>query len=94
MMPDNGSAAVRPLIPPGKKPAPPAVKLPGWNLNASTMMARTGTATFHHVITLLTRAKMRMARKLTATKTAIRMMVTTRPAPVILSVWVLKRPGQ
>ena len=46
------------------------------------MMARTGTATFHHVMTLLTRAKMRMARKLTATKIAISTMVSTKPAPV------------
>ena len=66
------------------KPAPPAVKLPGWNLKASTMMVKTGTATFHHVMTLLTRAKMRMARKLTATKTAISTMVSTKPTPVTL----------
>ena len=46
------------------------------------MMASTGTATFHHVITLLTRAKMRMARKLTATKTAISTIITTKPALV------------
>ena len=30
--------------------AVPAVKLPPWNLNSSTMMARTGTATFHQVM--------------------------------------------
>ncbi len=72
MMPATGSAAVRPLIPPGKKPAPPAVKLPGWNLNSSTMMVRTGIATFHQVTTMLTRLNIRMARKLTAVKTAIR----------------------
>ena len=81
MMPAAGSAPNRALIPPGMKP-PPAVKLPPWNWNSSTMMARTGTATFHHVMTLLTRAKMRMARKLTATKTAISTMVSTKPAPV------------
>ena len=45
-------------------------------------MARTGTATFHHVMTLLTRAKMRMAKKLTATKIAISTMVSAKPAPV------------
>ena len=57
-------------------------------------MARTGTATFHHVTTLLTLAKMRMARKLIAVKTAI-----SRPSPpsrpsVILSVSAWKRLGQ
>ena len=31
------------------------LKLPGWNLKNSTMMAATGTATFHQVIALLTR---------------------------------------
>ena len=61
---------------------PPAVKLPVCQWVSSTMMARTGIATFHHVMTLLTRAKMRMARKLTATKTAIRTMVSTKPTPV------------
>ena len=58
------------------------MKLPLCNLISSTMMVRTGTATFHHVMTLLTRAKMRMARKLTATKIAISTMVSTKPAPV------------
>ena len=89
MMPATGSAAVRPLIPPGAKPAPPAVKLAGWNLNSSTMMATIGIATFHHVMVLFTLAKMRMARKLTAVKTAIRITVTTRPTPVIFPVLVL-----
>jgi len=77
----EGMAANRALMPKGMKP-PPAPKLLGWNLNSSTMMARTGIATFHHVMTLLTRAKMRMARKLTATKTAIRMMVSMKPVVV------------
>ena len=77
MMPASGSAAVRPLIPPGAKPSPPAVKLPGWNLNSSTMMVRTGIATFHQVMVLLTRENMRMARKLTAVNTAISPTVTT-----------------
>ena len=57
-------------------------------------MARTGTATFHHVMTLLTLAKMRMARKLIAVNTAISTTVTTSPAPVILSFSALNRPGQ
>ncbi len=94
MMPDSGSAAVRPLMPPGNRPIPPAVKLPGVNLNSSTMMARTGTATFHHVMVLLTRANWRMARKLTAVNTAISTTVTNSPAPVILSVFASNRPGQ
>jgi hypothetical protein len=46
------------------------------------MMATIGTATFHQVRVLFTRAKMRMARKLTATKTAISTMVSANPAPV------------
>ena len=76
------------------KPAPPEVKLLGWNLNSSTMMVRTGIATFHHVMVLLTLEKMRMARKLTAVKTAISKTVTTRPTPVILPVFASKRLGQ
>ena len=82
MMPAAGSAPNRALIPPGMKPSPAGLKLPPWNWNSSTMMASTGTATFHHVRALLTRAKMRMARKLTATKTAISTMVSAKPAPV------------
>jgi hypothetical protein len=58
------------------------------------MMARTGIATFHHVIVLLTRAKARMARKLTATKTAISTMVNMNPVPVTLCVFALYRPCQ
>ena len=65
---------------------PPAVKLPLCQWNASTMMVRTGIATFHQVMTLLTRANIRMARKLTATKIAIRMMVSMKPTPVTLPV--------
>ncbi len=66
----------------------------GWNLNSSTMMVRTGIATFHHVMVLLTLANMRMARKLTAVKIAISTTVTARPVPVILPVSALKRLGQ
>jgi hypothetical protein len=94
MMPDSGRAAVRPLMPPGNMLSPPAVKLPGSNSNMSTMMARIGTATFHHVMTLLTLAKMRMARKLTAVNTAISPTVTTSPVLVILSVSAWYRLGQ
>ena len=49
-MPAAGSAPNRALIPPGMKPWPPAVKLPPCHWVSSTMMARTGTATFHQVI--------------------------------------------
>ena len=83
-MPAAGSAANRAWIPPGRKPWPPAVKLPLCQWVSSTMMVRTGIATFHHVMMLLTRAKMRMARKLTATKIAISTMVSTKPTPVTL----------
>ena len=89
MMPASGSAAVRPLIPPGAKPSPPAVKLPGWNWNSSTMMVKTGTATFHQVMVLLTRANWRMARKLTAVNTAISPTVTDKPALVIFASFTL-----
>ena len=79
--------ANRALIPPGMK-LPPAVKLLPRNWPSSTMMASTGTATFHHVITLLTRAKMRMARKLTATNAAISTIARTKPLLVTLRVVV------
>ena len=85
-MPAAGSAANRACAPPGMNPWPPAVKLPPWNLNSSTMMASTGTAIFHQVSALLTLEKIRMARKLTATKMAISTMVTTKPHPVTLLV--------
>ena len=52
-------------------------------------MVRTGIATFHHVMVLLTREKMRMARKLTATKIAISTMVRMNPVPVTFFVVVL-----
>ena len=39
-------------------------------------MARTGIATFHQVIALLTRLNSRMARKLMPVKIAIRMIVS------------------
>ena len=82
-MPAPGIAAkmacqVTPL---GMKP-PPALKLPGWNLNSSTMMARIGIATFHQVMPALTRENIRMARKLIAVKMAIRMTVIAKPSPV------------
>ena len=77
-----------------REAAPPAVKLPAWNLNSSTMMAKTGTATFHHVMALLTLANWRMARKLTAVNTAISTTVTSRPVPVIFPFSALNRPGQ
>ncbi len=92
MMPAAGSAANRPWTPPGMKP--PVVKLPPWNLNSKTMMARTGIATFHTVTALLTRANSRMARKLTAVKKAISAMVTQNPAPVTFPAFESYRLGQ
>ena len=82
-MPAPGMAAkmacqVTPL---GMKP-PPALKLPGWNLNASTMMARTGIATFHQVMPELTLENSRMARKLMPVNTAISTTVIAKPRPV------------
>src|SRR5208282_2878816 len=47
-------------------------------------MVATGTATFHQVIALFTGENSRMARKLIAVKTAIRMIVRMKPVPVTL----------
>ncbi len=66
----------------GMKP-PPAPKLFSLTWVASTMMASTGMATFHTVMTLLTRLNRRMARKLMPVKMAIRMIVKTKPSPVV-----------
>ena len=52
-MPADGIAPNRALIPYGMKP-PPAPRLWGLNLNSSTMMVRTGMATFHQVMPALT----------------------------------------
>ena len=52
-MPADGMAPNRALIPYGMKP-PPAPRLLAWNLNSSTMMVRTGMATFHQVMPALT----------------------------------------
>src|ERR1700728_2169187 len=76
---------VRPLEP-GIGPPTPAVKLCGWNLKNKTMMVRIGTATFHQVSVLLTRAKNFTARKLTAVNSAISTIASTTPRSVILVV--------
>ena len=60
--------------------------MPPWNLNSRMMIVTSGMAIFHQVMTLLTRANSRMARKFTATKTAIRTMVSTKPMPVTFPV--------
>ena len=75
-------------MPKGMKP-PPAPKLLGWNLNSSTMMVRTGIATFHHVMPALTLENRPMARKLIAVKDAISTIVITKPSPVTLPVVAL-----
>ncbi len=84
-MPAPGIAARMSLnvTPLGMKP-PPAVKLPGWNLNARMMIVRTGMATFHQVMPLFTLLNRRIARKLMPVKMAIRMIVTTKPVCVTL----------
>ena len=75
-------AANTALMPPGMNP-PAGLKLPLWKLKNKMMMVRTGMATFHHVIALLTRANSRTARKLIAVKTAIRMIVMMKPVVVM-----------
>ncbi len=67
-------------MPYGMKP-PCAPKLLAWNLKNSTMMAKTGIATFHHVMPALTLENSLMARKLIAVKIAIRMMVSDEAGP-------------
>jgi len=78
------------VTPVGLKP-PPALKLLGWKWNSRTMMVRTGMATFHQVMPLLTCWNSRIARKLMAVKTAIRTIVKMKPVVVIFPVVVLKR---
>ena len=79
---------------------PPAPKLLGCILNSSTMMVKTGTATFHHVMPLLTRENNRIPRKLIAVKTAIstivmmKPVVVTLPCPVPPFAFTLNRPCQ
>ena len=57
-----------PFMPNGMNPPPPGLKLPAWKWKNRMMMVRTGMATFHHVMALLTRANSRTARKLIAVK--------------------------
>src|SRR5579875_570178 len=92
-MPDEGIAAKTALMPYGMKPpADLRSKLAPWNLKSKTMIARTGIATFHHVIASFTRVKTRMARKFTAVKIAIRAIVSRKPAPVTTPFVGLYRP--
>jgi hypothetical protein len=81
-MPLPGMASSTDLKPNGMKP-PPAVKLPPWKLLIdSTRMASSGAPTFHQVATVLTRASIRMPRKLMETKIAISTTAITIPGPV------------
>ena len=73
---------------------PPAPRLLPWNLKTSTMMARTGTATFHQVMPAFTLENRRIAMKLIAVNTAISTIVITKPSPVTLLVLALYRPCQ
>ena len=89
-MPALGIALNTALIPYGMNPPfawrGAKLKLPPWNLNSRTMIASTGMATFHHVITLFTRANIRIAKKFTAVKAAMRTIVIANPRPVTLRV--------
>ena len=87
-------AANTPFMPNGMNPPPPGLKLPAWKWKNRMMMVRTGMATFHHVMALLTRANSRTARKLIAVKMAIRMTVQKKPQPVVTRVVGLYRLGQ
>ena len=62
---------------------PGGLKLPEWNLKNRMMMVRTGIATFHQVMVLLTRANSRTPRKLIAVKMAIRTIVAMKPVVVM-----------
>ncbi len=93
MMPADGIAANRLLMPYGMNP-PCEPKLLPRNWVSSAMMAITGIATFHHVTALLTRANRRMARKLTTVKSAIRRMEIRMPYPVVTPVSALNTPCQ
>ncbi len=53
-------------------------------------MVRTGIATFHQVMVLLTRANSRTPRKLTAVKMAISTIVAMKPV-VVMWPWALIR---
>src|ERR1700733_4325554 len=89
-MPADGMALKKALAPNGMKP--PTLRL--FDLNSRMMMARTGMATFHHVMPELTLLNSLMARKLTAVNIAIRMMVIRKPRPVTFESVELNRPCQ
>src|SRR5580700_6974647 len=91
-MPADGIEAKKALAPNGMKP--PTSMLLLLNLNARMMMARTGIATFHHVMAELTRLNSLTARKLMAVNSAIRTIVITKPIPVTLPVVESYRPCQ
>ena len=93
-MPAVGMAAKMAFQPNGLNPPPPGLKLPPWNLVNKMMMVRTGIATFHHVMTLLTWANSRTARKLIAVKVAISRIVHRKPLVVETPFSELYRPGQ
>ena len=75
-------------MPYGMKP-PCEPKLLPLNWVNSTMMARTGIATFHHVMPALILLNMRMAKKLSPVKIASSTTVIAKPSPVVTSVVVL-----
>ena len=77
-----GSAAKTPCMPNGMNP-PPAVKLPGLkDREATTMIARIGTAVFQSTtMTLLSDMNLAPAR-FTAVNRTISSVATTRPRPL------------
>ena len=81
-MPADGMRAEQRLDPEGHEAAARRPRLLPWNLNSSTMMARTGTATFHQVIPALTFENSFMPRKLIAVNSAISTTVIAKPSPV------------
>ena len=86
MMPLVETAARMPCAPYGLKPFA-AVKFLAWKcVAASTMIVRTGTATFHHVAALFVVASLRTPRKFTAVKIAISTIATATPL-VVRTCW-------
>ena len=93
-MPAVGMAANMAFMPNGMNPPPPGLKLLPWNLVNKMMMVRTGIATFHHVMTLLTWANSRTARKLIAVRRPSGGSSTRKPRSSMTPFVGLYRPGQ
>src|SRR5215467_13377190 len=92
-MPAPGIAANIDFAPSAKNP-PCELKFEPWNWVNRMMMASTGIATFHQVIPALILLKSRMAKKFSPVKSAIKMMLHTKPLPVTSPLFGLNRPGK